>query len=400
MKNFDKLITPIEKINFVNIKDMSMIKHMRKNIGIDVNTYASLNKIALSFFKENNLISLKDYRDKIIDYWIAFHTNKANLEQIKTDFSNLYNSKAKNFFIIRSIYGFEDKNIETFEFFNAVLIEKNNLKTYIETKDIDIDISNELVQKNLKTLGDFLILLRLEAITQNRAKELSEEEFEIIENFFNFFAANKAKSIFIITPPYMEHSNHVITLSNNSTSLEVKFGNNPYPMFKFSDIKSKWNKNFDFIFNLFSIINNSDIAQSLFTAINWIGKANAEKDNTIAFTEYVFALECLLYKSSKADIITPSILFQISTKAAFLLISNNDENYIEKRKEISKKFKKIYANRSGIVHGGKTAVEETDIYYIKYYLIKLIEKIINLYNHDKINSHDELTNYINSLMYK
>ena len=114
----------------------------------------------------------------------------------------------------------------------------------------------------------------------------------------------------------------------------------------------------------------------------------------------MFALECLLYKSSKADIITPSILFQISTKAAFLLISNNDENYIEKRKEISKKFKKIYANRSGIVHGGKTAVEETDIYYIKYYLIKLIEKIINLYNHDKINSHDELTNYINNLMYK
>lgn len=400
MKNFDSLLTPIEKIGFVNISDIRKIRHMKRNVGIDENTYNLLHKVALSFFKENNLISLKDYLDKVIDYWIAFHTNKTSLEEIKTAFSNLYNSKAKNFFIIRSVYGFEDKNIETFEFFNAVLIEKNNLKTYIETKNIDIDISNKLVQENLKTFGNFLILLKLEAITPMRAKELSEEAFEIIENFFNFFAANKAKSIFIITPPYTEFSNHAITLSNNSTSLEVKFGNKPYAIFKFSDIKSKWDKNFDFIFNLFSLIDKSDIAQSLFTAINWIGKANAEKDNTVAFTEYVFALECLLYKSSKSDIITPSILFQISNKAAFLLINTDEENYIEKRKEMSKKLKKIYANRSGIVHGGKTTVDEADIYYIKYNLIKLIEKIINLYNNSKINTHDDLTNYINNLMYK
>lgn len=231
-------------------------------------------------------------------------------------------------------------------------------------------------------------------------KNYLKKNLKKIENLFNFFGAHKNRSVFIITPPYTESSNHSITLSDNSTSLEIKFGNNPHSMFNFSDTKLKWDKNFDFIFNLFCLIDKSDIAQSLFTAINWIGKANAEKDNTIAFTEYVFALECLLYKSSKTDIITPSILFQISNKATFLLISNEDENYIEKRKDISKKIKKIYANRSGIVHGSKTAIDETDIYFIEYILIKLIEKIIHLYNHDSINSHDKLTNYINNLMYK
>ena len=146
--------------------------------------------------------------------------------------------------------------------------------------------------------------------------------------------------------------------------------------------------------------NKKDIIWSLFNAINWIGKANTETDNAVAFTEYTFALECLLGNFTQSDIITPSISYQISNNAAFLLIDTGKENYIENRKQIMRKIKTLYGLRSGIVHGGKTSIELQEVNSIKEILIELVFKILTLYKEKRIITYEALSDYINDLMYK
>ena len=90
----------------------------------------------------------------------------------------------------------------------------------------------------------------------------------------------------------------------------------------------------------------NEIEKRVFNALNWIGLAIAEKNNAIALTQAIFAIECLLQTEIKGEPISKSIVASISESLAFLLGDS-----FEKRKDLEKQFKKIYGLRSKVAHG-------------------------------------------------
>lgn len=338
MKKFYNLIKSVENIPFKQIIiGKEPLKYLRGSVAINQDTYNKLNNVAFNFFKENSFISLKEYFNMIFDYWVEFWTKSKNFENTKTAFDQLYNSIPKNFYAIRSVQGIVDDNLETINISDIALMNKNDLESYFKSNNIDVNSLGSLFSSHVKALENNVIVLKVKAITRNRARDISDEKFKIIENFLNYFNDDKIAPIFIITPFFTEHSNNSMiiestTVDKHKTSIHYKPNSTPYSTMNISQLLVEKEKLFYFIFSLLSIHDKTNITKSLFVAINWIGKANIEKDDTIAFTEYMFALECLLYNASKSDIITPSILFQITNKATFLLINEREENYIEKRK--------------------------------------------------------------------
>lgn len=400
MKNFNDLINQIEKVEFINLdaSDFNKLRYGRNNINIDLKTYKQLYKIAYNFFEANSLISLQEYFIQIFDCWCAFNLNKANLTDVKNKFKNLYISKPKYFTNLRSIYGVKLDNINKFEFADTIVFSKEYLPEYLKSQPENK--LNKLYPYN-KNFSDTLIATKVKSITQQRANEIIESKYKEIENFFNFFIRRNTQPIFILKPNYSEHVDFSITFDEKSATLNYKLGGSPYDPITLDSSKFSNNQIHE-IFDIFSLKkdNKKDIIWSLFNAINWIGKANTETDNAVAFTEYTFALECLLGNFTQSDIITPSISYQISNNAAFLLIDTGKENYIENRKQIMRKIKTLYGLRSGIVHGGKTSIELQEVNSIKEILIELVFKILTLYKEKRIITYEALSDYINDLMYK
>jgi len=82
-------------------------------------------------------------------------------------------------------------------------------------------------------------------------------------------------------------------------------------------------------------------------AIDWIGSAINQRDDTLAFMQCMFAVECLLLDEN--EFFSKSIVAQISEYIAFIVADKPEE-----RIEAEKRFKEIYKLRSAIAHGGLT----------------------------------------------
>ena len=95
----------------------------------------------------------------------------------------------------------------------------------------------------------------------------------------------------------------------------------------------------------------NELETRIINAVNWIGMAIAEKNHAIAFTQAIFAVECLLQYQQTGEPISKSIVASIGEEVAFLLGSD-----IESRKAWEKKFKSLYGIRSKISHGKSTDI--------------------------------------------
>ena len=95
----------------------------------------------------------------------------------------------------------------------------------------------------------------------------------------------------------------------------------------------------------------SELETRIINAVNWIGMAVAEKNHAIAFTQAIFAVECLLQYQQTGEPISKSIVASIGEEVAFLLGKD-----IDSRKAWEKQFKSLYGIRSKISHGKSTDI--------------------------------------------
>lgn len=133
----------------------------------------------------------------------------------------------------------------------------------------------------------------------------------------------------------------------------------------------------------------NEVETRIINAVNWIGMAIAEKNNSIAFTQAVFAIESLLQRQTKGEIFNKSIVASIAEDIAFLLGRD-----FEERKKYEKEFKKIYGIRSKIAHGKSseiTAYQVLDVINMAKLLVQ--ELIINPVFKDAATM-QKITNYI------
>lgn len=138
----------------------------------------------------------------------------------------------------------------------------------------------------------------------------------------------------------------------------------------------------------------NEVETRIINAVNWIGMAIAEKNNSIAFTQAVFAIESLLQRQTKGEIFNKSIVASIAEDIAFLIGRD-----FEERKKYEKEFKDIYGIRSKIAHGKSseiTAYQVLDVINMAKLLVQ--ELIINPVFKDAATM-QKITNYITKQRY-
>ena len=114
-------------------------------------------------------------------------------------------------------------------------------------------------------------------------------------------------------------------------------------------------------------------------AVEWIGQSIADPSPQSAFIKAAIALE-IIFTYNERDIITPSIMNQISESIALILGSSVDE-----RLKLESSVKKLYGLRSKIVHSGHKNISQADYKTLVEIARSVIIKILTS---DKLNSVD------------
>ena len=116
-------------------------------------------------------------------------------------------------------------------------------------------------------------------------------------------------------------------------------------------------------------------------AVEWIGQSIADPSPQSAFIKAAIALE-IIFTYNERDIITPSIMNQISESIALILGSSVDE-----RLKLESSVKKLYGLRSKIVHSGHKNISQAD-YKTLVEIARSV--IIRILTSDKLNSVDSV----------
>jgi hypothetical protein len=111
----------------------------------------------------------------------------------------------------------------------------------------------------------------------------------------------------------------------------------------------------------------SDFERTLLRGIHWFGNALCQKEPENELLNLVTCLEAFLTPDDNNPIGTA-----IAEGVALLL-----EKALEERKKLKKKVKDVYAKRSGVSHGGKKAVLDSELSELREVTRKLIRRMIS-----------------------
>ena len=138
----------------------------------------------------------------------------------------------------------------------------------------------------------------------------------------------------------------------------------------------------------------NELEKRIYNAINWIGLSIEEKDNSIALTKATFAIESLLQSDVSGEPISKSTVASISEMIAFLL--GNDYS---SRNTWEGRFKKIYSERSKIVHGKSEEVQRNSVLDAINMARKTVIALLTIPELDKAKSIKEINQYIKNKRY-
>ena len=128
-------------------------------------------------------------------------------------------------------------------------------------------------------------------------------------------------------------------------------------------------------------------------AVEWIGQSMADPSPPSAFIKAAIALE-IIFTYNERDIITPSIMNQISESIALILGSSVDE-----RLKIESTVKKLYGLRSKIVHSGNKDISQADYKTLLEIARSVIIKILTSDKLNSVDSVEELYTIIKKIKY-
>lgn len=213
---------------------------------------------------------------------------------------------------------------------------------------------------------------------------------------------------------YMLYSNvrgnEVISTTTNSGTQERRFifgeshsstyiGGHP-PMIKrlelneVRDFMMNVNNGNAQIWGIYDKTDKNEVEKRIINAVNWIGMAISEKNNSIAFTQAIFAIESLLQRQIKGELFNKSIVASIAEDIALLLGKSLDE-----RKTLEGKFKKLYAIRSQIAHGKSSEITVYQVLEVINLAKLLVCEIIRNPALKDAATMTKISNYITNLRY-
>jgi hypothetical protein len=247
----------------------------------------------------------------------------------------------------------------------------------------------------LSTLSSkFIIGVKVKARENNKAIEKADKLCESFEKVFGYALSDLThhSRIGILNFRGWTSINRVVC---NNGSMGWGGKNDPFSAVNLDDtfFKDESQGN-DKIWSLITKKNKNEIERRLLNAIEWIGKAAYDKDNSKSLVQFVFAIEGMLQLSEK-EFITSSIISQLSDWLAFII---NDDK--EKRKEIAKYFKKVYRKRSAVAHGGSNTIEIEDLAIANHIAKLMVITLLTRSPFKEMTSMKQLSEYMTDLKFQ
>ncbi|AZI33833.1 HEPN domain-containing protein [Kaistella carnis] len=279
-----------------------------------------------------------------------------------------------------------EKNFGKFSIYNISLAEDILKRKFIFGKDFNYYFKDRQ--------SDYFIGIRINARDEVKAKEISFGICENVENIFNYMIGDLKHLRMVGILNYRNWiSREILTCNKNTINHSSE-----------SDLKLLVNVNDDHfvkttngngqIWQLLQKENKTKIEERIMKSVFWIGNGVYDTSSSKALLQFIFAIESLLQYDIKS-FISPSIVSQLSESIAFIL-----EDDYEKRKEISKLFKKLYKERSSIAHGNNKSIEYEDL-SLSFQLSKMIcISILTKTPYCNFSSIEELYEEITNLKFK
>ncbi|MDA2392158.1 HEPN domain-containing protein [Bacillus cereus] len=303
-------------------------------------------------------INRKVIHDKLVDLiGRATDGDIVNLDTIKEMFAELKSTPVKIFEVFAPVYGVEyfeadPLEIGPYTIYNKNVHRKVLLEKYPHSEKV---LTMRLDDENSDS--DVVIGVCENARSATRANEKAQLKLRRFEDTIRFMIGDHRKrydvGIFNFNT-YRANSGIVLSEKIAVSNISIAGTVDKVPLHQFPINDSEYGH--DKIWGILAKDNPSNLEKRIITAIEWSGKALRDEESARAFTQYIFGLEALLQFQQRGVMVSPSITYQISEFAAFII---SDE--FEGRLEIEKMVKNLYGKRSAIAHGGSSDVNETEL---------------------------------------
>ncbi|AZI66469.1 hypothetical protein EIB71_01700 [Kaistella daneshvariae] len=334
---------------------------------VGTDNYFTLKKTLNELYNYNKeistTISYKNFEREIIK--VIKNLIKENRKATDEDFQMIINDFLKLPIIenevLHEIFGvvsdIPEKDFGKFSIYNLALAEDTLKRKFIFGSDFEYYFQDRK--------SDYFIGIRINARDELKAKEISYEICENVENIFNYMIGDLKHLRMVGILNYRNWiSREILTCNKNKVNHSSESDIKLLVDVNDSHFVKKTNGN-GRIWKLLQKENRTKVEERIMKSIFWIGNGVYDTSSSKALLQFVFAIEGLLQYDIKS-FISQSIVSQLSESIAFIL-----EDETERRKEISKLFKKLYKERSAIAHGNHKNVEFEDL-SIAFQLAKML----------------------------
>ncbi len=299
-------------------------------------------------------ISKKKFEDILIQSLFEYIDKKSSSIDILQIVEKL---EIQDFHILLPLYNIKlDTNV--LDFGMSKIVKYQYVYNYFESLGIEIPDFFKKHERDTEFNDICFIDIIIKAKDDAYAFEEAKNVQALIANTINFLFFKRNRTLTVNTTHRIFGDEIYFVGAKKYLSKSTSLGNTDEPLNlnSYEDYLSDKDSGIIKILNLITKISpESEIEKRLIFALNWTGMAIAEKNNSIALTQAIFAIEALLQYEAKEEPIEKSTVALISENIAFLLGNSLDE-----RKRLEKDFKTLYRRRSKVAHGKGMDITSSD----------------------------------------
>lgn len=254
----------------------------------------------------------------------------------------------------------------------------------------DADAWWETLWRGISETHRTFVSAHVQARDQVRAVELGKERFRQFTNTVRFMIGHYNGLLDVGTMDY-RHSEFRSTVTLSPTrSAEAGHVHGALVGVDLEDpLFTDKSRGYDVIWDLWSHTNPTDLHRRILSAVEWGGKAARDADPSKAFVQCVFGLEALFTWQEKGVLVSPSVASQIAEGAAFVLGKD-----LASRRDIARYVGDMYRKRSGIAHGGFTAITLEDVIATLQLLRNVVSALLTYSELSELKRVEELKDWL------
>lgn len=265
--------------------------------------------------------------------------------------------------------------------------------TFAHAAELAAEMDGREGDLELDPKPQYVIRTQVFAREDAKALELADAQFETFERVIRFMMGigNRYEVGVLNYREAARRQSLVLSAEHSSTSHGRDQFTQPLPLH--NPVFTDGAYGFDRIWCLLGTSTRNEVEGRLLLAVEWIGQSLSERVPSSAFFKATIALE-ILFTPQKSDLITPSILAQISESVALLMGED-----AQSRHELEALAKRLYGLRSKIAHAGKTDVNLDDLFTVQDLASAVVRKLLTAEALQSVSKAADLQQLFKSMKY-